>query len=84
MEGVLTAGEDERAGVLVHWKVVQLQLAFCVYCQSAKKIVNLYCFYSVVSHLIRDQKVQVSFILFGDSKIHDINVGMNALIHVSF
>lgn len=32
VEGVLTAGEDEWAGVLVHWKVVQLQLAFCVYC----------------------------------------------------
>lgn len=28
---VLTAGEDQRAGVLVHGEVVQLQLAFCIY-----------------------------------------------------
>ena len=49
--GVLTAGEDERAGVLVHGKVVQLKLAFCVYCQSAKKRVNVYCFATVVRHM---------------------------------
>lgn len=31
-ESVLTAGEDEWTGVLVHWEVVKLQLALSVYC----------------------------------------------------
>lgn len=35
-ECVLTAGEDEWTGVLVHWEVVKLQLALSVYCQPVK------------------------------------------------
>lgn len=27
---ILTAGEDERTGVFVHWEIMELQLAFCV------------------------------------------------------
>lgn len=34
---VLTAGEDERTWMFIHWKVVQLQLALCVYGQPAKR-----------------------------------------------
>lgn len=32
---VLTAGENQRAGVFIHGEVVQLQLAFCIYSEPA-------------------------------------------------
>lgn len=34
---VLTAGEDQRAGVLVHGEVVQLQLALCINGEPAEE-----------------------------------------------
>ncbi|EPY82622.1 hypothetical protein CB1_000641001 [Camelus ferus] len=36
-KSVLTAGEDQRAGVLIHGEVVQLQLALSVYEKRAKR-----------------------------------------------
>ena len=34
---LLTAGKLQGAGMFVHWKIVQLQLALCINCQPKQK-----------------------------------------------
>lgn len=58
---VLTAGEDEGTGVFVHWEVVELQLAFCIYGQSAntrQRLKRSYWFVNLVLKVTAQSKIE--------------------------